>query len=154
MLKHRHFLALALVPIVLTLTGCGKKPPELTDVEGIVYLNDQPLPFAQVEFMPELSNFGAEYNSMAVTDAKGVFKLHCNIGQPGAAIATHRVVVIEGPPPAELRGMDGASQTKLAQYMNSLTNRPIPEIYANYSQTPLRVEVKPEQKTYQIRMSR
>jgi hypothetical protein len=69
-------------------------------------------------------------------------------------VATHRVVVAEGPPPKEARGMDGRSQAKLAEYMKGLANRPIPDSYGNYSQTPLRVEVTPNQKLYVLKMSR
>jgi hypothetical protein len=140
---------------VLSLSsGCGRTPPQVVEVEGVLYLDDQPLPFAQIEFMPELKHFGAEYNSMAVTDAQGRFKLECSNGQPGAAVATHRVVITEGPPPEGARGMDERSQTRLAEYMANLPNRPIPENFGNYSRTPARVEVKPDQKHYEIRLTR
>ncbi|MCS6977117.1 MAG: DUF4198 domain-containing protein [Gemmatales bacterium] len=147
-------VATALAVVVILSVGCGRTPPQIVEVEGVLYLDDQPLPFAQIEFMPELKHFGAEYNSMAVTDAQGRFKLECANGQPGAAVATHRVVVLEGPPPEGARGMDERSQNRLAEYMANLPNRPIPEVFGNYSRTPARVEVKPEQKTYEIRLRR
>lgn len=147
-------LGLAVMVVAGAASGCGKTPPQVVEVEGVLYLDDQPLPFAQVEFMPELKHFGAEYNSMAVTDAQGRFKLECSNGQPGAAVATHRVVITEGPPPEGARGMDARSQTRLAEYMANLPNRPIPEYLGNYSKTPVRVEVKPDQKSYEIRIQR
>ena len=73
-------------------------------------------------------------------------------GRSGAVVATHRVVVMEGPPPKELRGMD--AQERLGEYMRQLKNRPLPEMYDSYGKTPLRVEVKPEQKVYVIKMRR
>src|SRR5438105_3770282 len=59
----------------LFLGGCAKVPPPVTEVEGVVLLNDQPLPQAQIEFVPDLKDFGAELNSTAVTDEKGRFTL-------------------------------------------------------------------------------
>jgi hypothetical protein len=131
-------------------TGCGKTPPPFTEVEGTLLLDNQPLPFAQVEFFPELTRFGAEMNSSAVTDEKGRFKLVNAQGQAGAAVGSHRVVVIEGPGP-ETGRMD---QNRLAEHSKKLTNRPIPATYGNYSQTPLRVDVKADQKTYTLNMTR
>ena len=135
--------------------GCGKKtPPPLTAVSGKVLLNGQPLPFAKLEFMPELANFGAELNSFAVTDEQGEFKLTCFTNEPGAVVGSHRVVVTEGPPPKEARGLDGQSQEKLAAYTAALKNRPIPAVYGNYSQTPLRVEVTTSKQAYLLELQR
>jgi hypothetical protein len=140
--------------VLAGLAGCAKRPPVMTEVEGTLLMNNAPLPFAQIEFMPELSGFGAEYNSTAVTDAKGQFKLTRANGEPGAAVAPHRVVVSDPPPPPEARGMSGESQAKLSQWMARLANRPIPEYYSNYSQTTLKVEVKADQKKYELKMTR
>ena len=112
-----------------------------------------PLPLASVEFFPESSQFGAELNSTGVTDEKGRFKLTCHYnGELGAAVGRHRVVVTEGPPPAGARGMDGASQQRLADHMAKLGNRTIPDRFGNYSQTPIRIEVIVERKEYVIDM--
>lgn len=138
----------------LLASGCTKSPPAVTEVTGTLLLNNQPLPFAQVDFMPELSSFGAQYNSTAVTDERGRFTLICANGEAGAAVATHRVIVFEGPPPDGARGTDGPSQTRLGEYMSKLANRPIPLEYGNYAQTPLRMEVKKDQKEYIINMTR
>src|SRR4051794_26471932 len=135
--------------------GCAKSPPRITEAEGRVLLDGKPLPNAFVQFMPELSNWGAEMNSTAVTDEKGEFRLRCAYkDQPGAAVATHRVLITEAPPPAELRGMDGESQDKLGRYLGSLKNRPIPDKFATYSKTPVRVEVKADQKVYELNLTR
>src|SRR5437870_12181738 len=91
-------VSVALALALLTL-GCSKSPPPITEVEGVVLLNDQPLPFAQLQFMPELSNFGAEQASTATTDEQGKFRLTCNRnGEPGAVVAKHRVIVTEFTP--------------------------------------------------------
>src|SRR5262249_20609279 len=120
-----------------------------------VLLDGKPLPKAQVEFIPDLRHFGAETNSRGVTDDAGHFRLTCLYNQqPGAVVAKHHVVVTEAPTPAELRGMDERSQTKLAQYQATLKNRPIPEVYGSLGKTPLVVEVKPGQPTYDLRLTR
>lgn len=137
-------LAIALLP------GCAPTPPALVPVEGTVYLDGQPLPLAYVEFVPELKGFGAEYNSSAVTDEMGHFVLTCAIGQPGAAVATHKVMVTEHTPD-DLRGM--GAQGKLAEYTARLKNRPIPDQYGTFVKTPLTVEVHAAG-TYDLKLTR
>src|SRR4051812_10137920 len=91
---------------VLVLAGCGRVPPPLTEVDGTVFLDGKPLPNAAIEFVPELTQFGAEMNSHAITDDQGHYKLVCAFKeQPGAAVAKHRVLVTDPPPPAAARGM-------------------------------------------------
>jgi hypothetical protein len=134
--------------------GCANQPPAIVPAEGTVYLDGKPLPLARIEFVPELKNFGAEYNSTAVTDENGHFVLTCAINQQaGAAVATHRVVVTEHTPD-DMRGMSGQAQAKLADYLAKLKNRPIPEQYGVFSKTPLTVEVKKGQTTYDVQMTR
>src|SRR5947209_426150 len=135
------FACLALAA-VLAAAGCAKGPPPVTEVEGIVLLNDRPLPQAQVEFVPDLSYYGAEMNSTAVTDEKGHFRLTCNFkGQSGAVVAKHRVLVTDPPVPREMRGMDERSQQAQAAFQAKLKNRPIPPAYGTVGKTPLIVEV-------------
>jgi hypothetical protein len=152
---RRVLLAQLVGVLALAACGCGKKvPPPLTAVSGKVLLGGQPLPFAKLEFMPELANFGAELNSYAVTDEQGEFRLTCFTNEPGAVVGSHRVVVTEGPPPKEARGLDGQSQEKLAAYTAALKNRPIPTVYGNYSQTPLRVDVTASKQDYLLELQR
>jgi hypothetical protein len=141
--------------IAAALSGCARVPPPVTDAEGTVLLDGKPLPQAQVEFVPELRNFGAEMNSTAVTDDGGHFHLTCTYKeQPGAVVARHHVLVTEPATPAEFRGMDERTQTRYAQYLARLKNRPIPEVYGTLGKTPLVVEVKPGQTTYDLRLTR
>lgn len=138
----------------LFVLGCGgKEPLQVVEVEGTLLLDEKPLPLAFVEFMPELKGHGAEANSNAMTDEQGKFKL-MHGAEPGAVIATHRVVVNEGQPPAGARGQDAASQTKLTDYMNSLKNRPIPGRYGSYSTSNARVEIKGEDKKLVVKLTR
>jgi hypothetical protein len=135
--------------------GCTPTPPPLTDAEGIVTLNGEPLPYARVVFAPELDRFGAEMNSVGITDEKGQFKLTCMFkSEPGAVVASHKVMITEGPPPAETRGPSQEAQERLTRYQAGLKNRPIPQIYATYSSTPITIEVKADQKSYTIQLTR
>jgi hypothetical protein len=147
--------ALAILGVAFTLSGCQKVPPPVTEADGTVLLDGKPLPQAHVEFVPELRHFGAEMNSTAVTDDAGHFHLTCSFNQqPGAVVAKHHVIVMEAPTPAEYRGQDERAQTGLAQYYAKLKNRPIPEKYGTLSTTPLVVEVKAGQSTYNLDLTR
>ena len=141
--------------LVLVLSGCAKGPPPVTEVSGTVLLDNKPLPQARVEFVPDLENFGAEMNSSAITDDQGHFTLSFTYkGEPGAVVGKHRVLVTEPPTPAEFRRQDEQTQAKYAQYRAKLKNRPIPAAYGNVGQTPLTVDVKPDQKTYELQLNR
>src|SRR5262249_60368686 len=97
---------------------------------GTILLNGKPLPQAQVEFVPELANFGTIMNSSAVTDDQGHFQLICGYKQqPGAVVAKHHVLVSEQPTPSEYRSFDQRTQARFAQYLAKLKNRPIPPDY-------------------------
>jgi hypothetical protein len=140
--------------LLIALMGCGAKlPPPLTEVTGQLLYKGAPLPYAYIEFYHELPDFGSEWNSSAVTDGKGRFQLVCHFQQQsGALVGTHRIIVKEGPPPAGARGMDAQSQQRLAEHMDKLGNRRLPEHFGNFSQTPLRTKVTAEQKEYVIDM--
>jgi hypothetical protein len=151
LIRHLWFAGLALA--VALSAGCAPTPPAIVPVEGVVYLDGQPLPMARVEFVPELKHFGAEYSSSAVTDENGHFVLVCALGQqPGAAVATHRVMVTEHTPD-DMRGMSGQAQAKLADYQAKLKNRPIPDDYGNFSKTPLSIDVRAAG-TYDVKLTR
>lgn len=140
--------------VVTICLGCsGKETIVNVPIEGTLLIDGKPLPLAQVEFMPEFKGHGAQANSFGITDDKGKFKL-MNGGEVGAAIATHRVVVTDAPPPGDTRGQDEASQQRLSTYMNNLQNRPIPVMYQTYTSTPLRVEVTAEKRDVVIELRR
>ncbi len=97
-------LAFATLGLAMT-SGCTPKLPAIVPVSGTVYLDGKPLAFANIEFVPELRDFGAESNSTAVTDEEGHYSLVCSYRQqPGAVVATHHVLVMEHIPD-EMRGM-------------------------------------------------
>jgi hypothetical protein len=147
-----RFVCLA---VLLFFLGCTKTPPPLTEVEGVVLLDGQPLPSAEVQFVPDLASFGSEQNSTAVTDDQGHFRLKCQRnGEFGAVVGKHFVLVKEAPPPTELRSGSAESRQKLAAAQAKLKNRPIPARYSSVSQTPLTIEVTPGQTSYTLKLAR
>jgi hypothetical protein len=151
---RKWFGLFALAASLCAVWGCQKKPPPVVEATGRLTLNGKPLSHATVEFIPELKDFGAEMVSRAVTDEDGRFELVCaHKNQPGAVVATHRVVVTDVTP-ADARGMDRDSQLRAAKYQASLLNRPIPDKYHNFAHTPLRVTVEKGKTTYDVELTR
>jgi hypothetical protein len=150
--KKRSFACLCLIGAAL-LPGCAKGPPVVTEAEGRVLLDGRPLPSASVQFIPQLDGYGAEWNSAGFTDADGKFQLKCALkNQPGAVVGAHWVVVTEMPIPGEYRSQE--NQGRYEKYLTSLANRPIPTEYGELRTTPLKVEVKKGQKTYELTLKR
>jgi hypothetical protein len=147
---NRRVLLTAGVLVAVWTVGCGKKPPPIVEVEGRVTLRGQPLPKAEVRFYP-MTGFGGEYIAVGETDEEGRFKLSC-LGQPGACACENRVTVTEAPVPAEMRGLSGEAQARVARYRAGLKNRPIPDRYANLAQSPLKVTVTADKKEYNIEL--
>jgi hypothetical protein len=144
-------IAHGLVPGVLLalLAGCGKSPPTIVPVEGVVRMEGKPLKKALVRFIP-VENHGAAYLASGVTDEAGRFELKCN-GQLGACTGEHHVLVAEAEIPPRLRSE--TAQLELVAYFEKLGGRPIPRKYANATDSPLRAEVKEEQKEYNFDLS-
>ena len=120
---NKSFAVLLVMAGCLAVAGCKKSPPPIVETSGRVTLNGAPLPHAAVEFMPELKDFGAEWNSTAVTDEKGEFTLTCANGKPGAVVATHRVLVTDSTPD-DMRGSDSQSQARAAKRQSWIAARP------------------------------
>jgi len=145
--------AAALVAAALALPGCSKSPPPIVAAGGVVLLNGQPLPNAQVQFIPMIQGFGAEYIAVGVTDEKGRFTLTCN-GQPGACACETRVIVIDPPAPEKARGLSEAAQAELTRFQAGLKNRPIPPDYGSAAKTPLVIKVTPDRADYNLELKR
>jgi hypothetical protein len=137
----------------VALAGCAKAPPEIVPVEGVVLLNGQPLPHAEVQFVPMSPGLGAEYVATATTDESGRFTLTCR-GRQGACACENRVTVSDAPAPDDARGMSGESQTRVSRYYAALKNRPIPAAYASVARTPLAVAVAAGRAEYRLELKR
>jgi hypothetical protein len=144
-------LAAAVLPAVV---GCGSKAPEMAPaVEGVVTINNQPLPNATVTFTPTAAGVGGQYVGTAVTDDKGHFVLQ-TAGKPGAVVGEHKVTVTEGPVPESLRGEENQARAAAAGTGANQKNRPIPAVYGSLAKTTLTVTVKADQKDYPLQLSR
>jgi hypothetical protein len=151
----RRYLPPALACLAVVLSGCGKRPPAFTEVEGVVLLNGKELPNALVTFVPMLTDFGAEMNSTAVTTKEGRFILQCpGQSRDGAVVGKHRVLVTEAPVPREFRGIDRDHQEGYANYLAGLKNRPIPDRYGTMAGTDLEVDVEPGAGPIELRLKR
>ncbi|QDT66810.1 carboxypeptidase-like regulatory domain-containing protein [Calycomorphotria hydatis] len=71
------------------LAGCGDDGPSLGTVAGKVALNGEPLPGAQVMFIP----VDGGRNSIGNTDSNGEYHLMYVAGKGGALVGDHRVKV-------------------------------------------------------------
>jgi hypothetical protein len=141
------------IAVAFAATGCVSSPPPIVPVEGVVMLNNQPLPHAQIQFIPMAQGLGAEYIATGTTDENGRFTLTCK-GQPGACACENRVVVLEATPPDEARGQSAKAQVEMSRFYNDLKNRPIPAQYETVAKTPLAITVAAGQGEYKVELKR
>jgi hypothetical protein len=120
------------------------------EAEGVVLLNGVPLSKAKVRFFPQFDNAN-DHMAQGVTDDNGRFKLMCQ-DKPGACATVNIVTVSDDEIPEHLT--PESARDKLAAYLHTLKNRPIPTEYATAATTPLRVTVSAEQKDYKIELKR
>jgi hypothetical protein len=126
---------------LLAVVGCGPRIPPLTEVEGTVRLNGKPLCGVQVEFAPDVEVGETRLPfSAGMSDESGRFQLVCEGNKAGAVVGKHTVVVRKSrhrPGPDEPPPPPGPA---------------IPSIYQSYSQTPIHLEVKQEQRIYDLEL--
>jgi hypothetical protein len=147
------FSTIVVVAAVLAATGCVASPPPIVPVEGVVMLNNQPLPNAQVQFVPMARGLSAEYIASGTTDDNGRFTLTCK-GQSGACACENRVIVMEPSPPDQARGQSAEAQTAMSRFYNGLKNRPIPREYETVAKTPLTITVATDKSEYKLELKR
>jgi hypothetical protein len=138
---------------LLAASGCAPSRPAIVPVEGVLLLDNKPLPHAEVQFVPMERGLGAEFIAVGTTDDQGRFTLVCN-GRPGACACENRVLVADSSPPESARGMTSASQTEMGRFYARLKNRPIPAHYATAAHSPVAVVVSAEQGEYRIELKR
>lgn len=145
-IRFKPLPAAALAGLLAFVAGCSGKPLVFTDtVEGTLTLDGVPVPDAHVEFVPDVPAGTKAPHSSAVTDAKGFFRLTRDDNQqPGALVGPHYVTIFPGRPAQGRDDPGGQAGAAL----------PVPPVYMNAAQTPLKVEVTKDQKTYDVRMNR
>lgn len=130
----RGTLSLRLIAIagIALVAGCGGQDagPPLVPVSGIVTVDGEPFPHANVSFRPDTdrgNEFG-DYLPAGVADENGRYEL-VTTARPGAPEGWYKVVVIAPTPPP------GAEAPKVGP-------PPFNPKYSNPDQTDLEVEVK------------
>jgi len=137
-MRLRATVGMGVLLSVLAATGCASSTPPLTEVKGVVLLDGKPLAGVRVEFIPGDSADRRLPFSQAETDDNGRYELRCENTQPGAVIGQHKVIVRrpsirpapDAPPPP--------------------SGPAIPVAYQSVLNTPLTVDVKADQKSYDL----
>lgn len=116
--------SLILIPLfsMVLLAGCSSKgqpaAPHLVPVSGRVVYKGKPVPMVAVAFLPDESKGSQGFQASGVTNANGTFTLQTHPYGPGAAPGRYTVTLA-----SEARGQ-------------------FPEKYGDFSQSPLKVEIK------------
>ena len=132
--RIRHGLALTLIVVCL---GCsGERVPKLTEVEGTLTMDGQPLPEVKVTFLPDPEKENTGRQATAVTDASGRFVMMYEGPKgkvPGVSAGWNRVI---------LKDMIAANTSR--------DEKPLPirfaAKYGDVEDTPLRYEIKTGEK--------
>jgi hypothetical protein len=144
--RARRSLALLLLAAGAGCAG-GKSWSYNEQVEGTVTFDGTPLANAVVQFVPDVDSTYQAPVSSGQTDAAGHFTLTCEGKKPGAVLGKHNVLVYQGRDAG--RGNDeGAGEAGPVRRAAR-----VPAAYTTPLQTPLKVEVTPDQHTYDLAVS-
>jgi hypothetical protein len=117
----QSFILIAPLSVVLPI-GCTSKgqpaAPHLVPVSGRVVYKGKPVPMVAVAFLPDESKGSQGFQASGATKADGTFTLQTHPHGPGAAPGRYTVTLA-----SEARGQ-------------------FPEKYGDFSQSPLKVEIK------------
>ena len=142
---NRQMLGLLVLLVMSAIAGCGRSVSYNDKVEGTVSYNGAPLPNVQLQFAPQVDAGVAAIPSTAMTDASGHFHLDLESGKPGAAVATHAVVVVVG------RDYDPATDGNNHGLPAAASPRvQIPACYREQLYTPLMVDVTADKHAYDL----
>ena len=100
--------------VLAALTGCGKKRPETTPIEGVVTFQGKPLTEADVMFAPQQSG----WPSTGKTDSQGRFRLTTFQQNDGAVEGEYNVIV------AKFASTAASPDAKLAPSGSGRANAP------------------------------
>ena len=140
LMKHGlHSYSLAGCFLLLTLcVGCEKQP-EFGKVTGTVTMDGKPLDLVRVLFMPDPNSGNSGSHSECITDDDGRYDLlYSKDAEVHGALTGWHVIVVEDIKAEELRG--------------GFTEIRVPEKYSRAAQSPLRLEVKPEDQEFEIQI--
>jgi len=123
------------------LTGCSRSGT--VRVEGIVVLDNQPVPEATVLFIPE---GGTGQPAYGTTDENGKFQLTTFKENDGALPGAYKVTVTKSvPPPQPPEAEPGDSRSIVAHFKaikeHKQEKSPLPAMYADVKSTPFHYTV-------------
>jgi hypothetical protein len=105
-----------------------------------------------VRFQPDVEQKLGPEASFAISDEKGQYSLARDSGLSGALVAKHHVLVFRGRPAD--RGIGEEQDPDSPEVIAGLKDRRrIPAAYKNPANTPLVVDVRPEQHVYNLELS-
>lgn len=153
--RFRILAAAAVLAAVCVVVGCGPPKPVVIAGGGVITINGDPLPNAEVRFVPMHEGLDSSFIAIGVSDDDGKFELRF----PGKTESTvcageNRVLVFEGPMPESARGQSEKAILEAVAFTKSLKNRPIPRKYSNLSESPLSVEVTEGKNEYNLELNR
>jgi hypothetical protein len=126
------------------LLGCGSSGPALP-VSGIVTLDGNPLPSAQVTFIPEKDTGG--HGGVATTGSDGKFVIANAKGEPGLIAGQYKVTVSKG----QLKTPSGEESVGAIIEEIDLKDE-FPPIYSSPTQTILSYSVTGDGKPIEIKL--
>lgn len=134
-----RFVALLSMLVLAGLGGCSKGPVPVAEVEGIVTLDNKPLPEVRIMFFPDSLKENATSGpfSVGVSDDKGHYALKCEDGRAGAVIGSHKVAIND---PRVVIPRAGRNDDVIAK-VKIIASR-VPDRYTLAATTPLSKEVK------------
>jgi len=133
--------AVSLIIGIAIIAGCSKKGPAFnSEVTGVVTFDGTPLANVRIEFVPESTDGVKIPGSYAMTDDKGSYKLMCENQKPGAAVAKHRVVILQGSPRENSHDRVESSSDAIR----------VPQSYGIASKTPIQIEITADKHDYPI----
>lgn len=135
---------------MLVLSGCSGNSPEIVPVTGTVTIKGRPYRNVLVTFVPTQPGLDGNMKASGVTDAAGKFTLTMpGRDDPSCPACVCKVTITEGPIPDSVRESEN-EQIAATQFLASLEDRPIPVIYTRVADTPLEVEVTPEENQFDL----
>ena len=141
-MRSQNVRCLLLVFLTVSVaTGCSKSG--LVPVEGIVVLENEPVPEATVLFIPE---GGTGQPAHGMTDENGKFQLSTFKENDGALPGAYKVTVTKSvPPPQPPEAEPGDSRSIVAHFKaikeHKQEKSPLPAIYADVKSTPFHYTV-------------
>lgn len=89
-----RYVGFAVIILVVSLaTGCSEKEHPYGEVEGVVTMDGKPLTNVEIVFLPDPEKGNKGRRSSAVPDKDGRYRIASDLGQNGAPVGIHRVLV-------------------------------------------------------------